>query len=64
VARPGWLGSIWAELGPAPKKYICWAGPAQPNPQKIKKIKIKKIESVEIKILHVLEKIYFCQFIH
>jgi hypothetical protein len=36
---------MWAELGPAPKK--------------IKKIESKKIESVEIKILHVLEKIYF-----
>jgi len=26
---------IWAELGPAPKKYICWAGLARPK--KIKK---------------------------
>jgi len=36
------------------------AGWAQPSPKKNK----KKIESVEIKILHVLEKMYSCQFIH
>jgi hypothetical protein len=44
VARPGWLGlaqPIWAELGPAPKKYICRAGLAQPK-KKLKKIKNKK----------------------
>jgi hypothetical protein len=41
---------MWAELGPAQKKYI--------------KIYIK-IESVDIKILHVLENyIFFSQFIH
>jgi len=46
---------MWATLGPSPKKI---------KNRKIKSRKIKKIESVEIKILHVLEKIYFYQFIH
>jgi len=41
---------MWAELGPAQKTK--------------KKIKTKKIESIEIKILHVLGKMYFYQFIH
>jgi hypothetical protein len=53
VAGPGWLGlaqPMWVELGPAQKKN--------------KKI-YKKIESVDIKILHVLENyIFFSQFIH
>jgi hypothetical protein len=52
VAGPGWLGlaqPMWAELGPAPQN---------------KKIKNKKIESIKIKILHVLEKKYFFLFIH
>jgi hypothetical protein len=64
VAQPGhWLGPV---TGPG------WLGPAQPRtgglswaqPKKPKKIKTKKIESIEIKILHVLGKMYFYQFIH
>jgi hypothetical protein len=52
VTQPSQRGPaqpMWAELGPAPKT------------KKIKinkKIKNKKIESVEIKILHVFEKKY------
>jgi hypothetical protein len=48
-----------------------WADRVQPSSyglswthQKKKKKKTKKIESVEIKILHVLEKMYFYQFIN
>jgi hypothetical protein len=55
VAQPGhWLGPV---TGPG------WLGPAQPKKTKNIKTK-KKIESIGIKILHDLEKLYFCQFIH
>jgi hypothetical protein len=61
-AQPGhWLGPVTG-LG--------WLGLAQPMWAELgpapKKIKIKKIESVDIKILHILENyiFFFPQFIH
>jgi hypothetical protein len=49
------IGSGW--LGLAQPMWVSWA---QPKNKEMK----KKIESVGIKILHVLGKMYFCQFIH
>jgi len=55
------MRALWRSLAGPLAWASCRAGLAGSSPAQKKQ---KKIESVEIKILHVLEKIYSCQFIH
>jgi hypothetical protein len=58
LAQPGHCLGLVIGLGWLGRTQSMWAELGQPKKTK------KKIESVEIIILHVLEKMYFCQFIH